>query len=456
MNMNAILPCVKTILVLFGLNVGSILAEAAAPPEFTASLAEGKVKQGPLRQLGKDWSLHLGPANAPAVPAGDLLSLRQVGVSLPPLPEDTHLVLVNGDRIPIKKPRLQGERLHFLHPDLAEGKEVQVPIAAVALLWLEAPANADDPEKLRHRLLNQPRKRDRVLLLNGDAIEGTLAGLDARSIVLEVGTKTNPIDLKQAAAIALSTFLAETLRPKGTHAQVVLAGDRQSHGTRLTLSRASSDGKTLEGVTAFGAPLRVPLERVLALDVLQGRATYLSELKPSKYAFAPYLDVRWPLAFDASVGDKDLRVGPSVYLRGLGMHAEARATFALAGKYQSFEAQVGLDPRTGRHGRRSPPRPGRWQAARIARQWRADAAKTDTDDPGADRGSQGTDAGNRVRSARGRPGARQLGGCASGEMNALLLPSPCFRHGWWEAELGDRMWQGDCLFGVPHWMTVLD
>lgn len=62
------------------------------------------------------------------------------------------------------------------------------------------------------------------------------------------------------------------------------------------------------------------------------------------------LGFSWPLAIDGSVAGKDLRVGPSVYLRGLGMHPHSRVTFALEGKYRRFEALVGLDPRTGRQG----------------------------------------------------------------------------------------------------------
>jgi len=55
------------------------------------------------------------------------------------LPEEAHLILVNGDRIPVDAPRLVEERLHFRHPDLAGGKETQVPLSAVSVLWLNAP-----------------------------------------------------------------------------------------------------------------------------------------------------------------------------------------------------------------------------------------------------------------------------------------------------------------------------
>jgi hypothetical protein len=319
-------------------------------PVFQVHSAGGQTLQAPLRELAKDWSLRLADKDETRIAAGDLVSLRRPALPLPPLPEDAHLILVNGDRVPCDGARLVGERLHFRHPDLAGGKETSLPLSAVSVYWLESPANADDPEKLRRRLVTETRPRDRVLLLNGDVVEGTLNSLDPKKVEVEVARKMVAVDIKQVAAIALSTELADTLKPRGTYAQVVLAGGSRVNGTRLSLSAATSDGATLEGTTLFGAPLKVPLERVAGLDVLQGKAVYLADLKPAKYEFRPYLDWSWPLVADGSVAGKDLRLGNATYTRGLGMHSHSRVTYQLGGAYRRFEALVGLDPRTGRQG----------------------------------------------------------------------------------------------------------
>jgi len=324
-------------------------AEPAKPPIFVVSQAEGKPLQGPIREIRKDWSVHLG-GNAEANILGpDVLSLRQAGLPLPPLPEETHLILVNGDRIPVDAPRLVEERLHFRHPDLAGGKETQVPLSAVSVLWLNAPVNAD-AEELRHRLISERRKQDRVLLSNGDVAEGILNKLDGRKVEVEVGKKNVVIDVKQVAAIALSTELADTLKPRGVYAQAVLLGTARTNGGRISLTAATSDGTTLTGTTLYGSSLEIPLERLAGLDLYQGRAVHLADLKPARYEFFPYLDYRWPLANDASVVGKDLRIGASTYARGLGLHSHSRVTYNLAGAYKRFEALVGLDPKTGRQG----------------------------------------------------------------------------------------------------------
>jgi hypothetical protein len=107
---------------------------------------------------------------------------------------------------------------------------------------------------------------------------------------------------------------------------------------------------TLTGTTAFGAPVRVPLARVAALDVYQGAAVYLSDLKPAKYEYFPYADDAWPWAADANAAGHDLRLGGAAYDKGLGLHSHARLTYALPAGFRHFEALVGLDDRDGARG----------------------------------------------------------------------------------------------------------
>jgi hypothetical protein len=330
--------------------------EAADGPPFVARTAAGSAVRGPLRQLGADWSVRLGEGEGTRAAGGELLTVRRAGLALPPLPTGEHLVLVNGDRIPvngdrIRSPRLAGERLHFLHPDLAGGKETSVPLAAVAVFWRMGPDKDADPEKLRRSLVRRSRNRDTVLLRNGDVLEGVLNGLDGTEVAVEVDKKPVAVKINQVAAVALSSDLADALRPKGAYARLVLTEAGGSPGGRLSLSSATcTDGATLKGVTVFGASVRVPLARVAALDLYQGAAVYLSDLKPSKYEYLPYLDDYRPWVADGNAAGGDLRLGGSTYDKGLGMHSHSRLTWDLAGGYRRFEALVGLDDRDGRKG----------------------------------------------------------------------------------------------------------
>jgi hypothetical protein len=314
-------------------------------PVFVVRTAEGKQLEGPLRGLAKDWAVKLGGGEDTTVPGADLVSVRRAGLALPPPPTGEHLVLANGDRVPVRGPRLVGERLHFTCPELDGGKETSVPLTSVSFLWRAAPDGADDPEALRRRLAAGSRPRDVVLLRNGDAVSGALSALDDERAVVEAEGRPVPVTLAQVAAVALSTELADPPRLRRVGARLVLAD-----GSRLTLASASCDGGTLEARTSWGARVRVPLGRVAALDVSGGRAVYLSDLKEAGYTFTPFLDESWPLARDGNAAGHDLRLGGSSHDKGLGLHSRCRVRYRLGGAFRRFEALVGLDDRDGKRG----------------------------------------------------------------------------------------------------------
>src|SRR6185437_118473 len=80
------------------------------------------------------------------------------------------------------------------------------------------------------------------------------------------------------------------------------------------------------------------------------RFVYLSDIKESKYLFAPFLDASWSFAVDGNVAGHDLLLAGSTYDKGLGMHSHSRLSYRLSGAYHRFEALVGLDDRAGRRG----------------------------------------------------------------------------------------------------------
>jgi hypothetical protein len=251
--------------------------------------------------------------------------------------------LTNGDQLAGTLLDFSGERVRF-QARLGTEQELTLPLSALSLLWVVAPDG--EGAGLYRQLAAQRRKRDLVLLRNGDKLEGTLTALKSGIVYLDRGAgKTIQVARDKIAALALSTELARTFRPKGTYGRLVLA-----NGGRLSLMSAHADKQQLVGKSFFGAAVHVPVEQIVALDLRQGRAIYLSDLKPSRYEHTPYLGVRWPYTFDTSVAGQELRLGGNTYDKGIGMHSESRLTFELGGGYQWFEAWVGLDDQTGREG----------------------------------------------------------------------------------------------------------
>ncbi len=322
------------------------------PPVFVVHTADGKSVEGSLRELGPDWSVHVGDAS---VEGGDVLTVRRAGRPLPPPSAEAQLLLAGGDCVPVVKdlkegPRLLGDRVHFKCPCLAGGEDSSVPLSAVSAVWYGGTAG-EQPERLRRRLTHETRKRDVVLLKNGDVLEGVLTALDAAGVTIEVDRRPVTVDLNRTAAVALSSDLTEAPKPQGVYARMVLdAPGDPIDGARLSLASARCDGKTLIGTTLFGAAFSVPLAKVAALDLIGGKAIYLSELKPSRYEYFPYLDERWDWSRDADVTGLDLRLAGSTYDRGVGLHSHSRLTYVVPKDCRTFEALVGLDDRTGREG----------------------------------------------------------------------------------------------------------
>jgi hypothetical protein len=333
----------------------ALLAAAGAradDPVFVARTVAGKEVRGPIARLDSDWSLEVGTKVRRKIAAGELVGLRQVGVSLPSLPTDEHLVLAGGDRLPFRSLRLDDEKLYFRHPDIEGGGEASLPLSAVVLIWRMAPDRVVLPERWRRQLLHGRRPRDRVHLRNGDSIEGTLNAVGGADVEIEVGKKNVKARWAQVAAIALSSELADRPRPPaGLVAHVVLTTTERSPGGRLTIASPSLVKGELRGKTSFGAILRVPLERIASLEMAGGKVAPLAAQKPSGFEYLPYLDEKWSWSSNQNVTGRDLRVGGSSYDRGIGTHAHSRLTYRLGGAYRRFEALVGLDDLDGRRGR---------------------------------------------------------------------------------------------------------
>jgi hypothetical protein len=343
-----------------GLILAALLAAAAPEPgPFVALGPADKPVTGRLVRLAADGTAELA-AGAKTVTVRDAYSLHQRDVPRPPLPRGPLLVTTTGDRIPGRLLGGDGQALRFrpaFAPDEAEWK---VPFSSAAVVWLTRPP-ADTPlDPGRYAWLADNRRRDVLLLRNGDTLRGSLDSfIDFASFFgLTIGgVKFKPesgdlrtIPTGQLAAVAFNPSLARTRKPKGPFVGLVL-GD----GTRLDVTGPTVDKDVLRGKALFGADVEVPLAEVVALDVFQGKATYLSDLKPAKAEQAGFLGPAWPWAADRSAHGGPLRLitaaGDATFDKGLGTHPKTTLVYTLGGKYRRFEAVVGLDPATGQHGR---------------------------------------------------------------------------------------------------------
>jgi hypothetical protein len=265
------------------------------------------------------------------------------------------LVLANGDRVRGAVVGGDTSVLRFA-PARRTGPNPDpwaVPLPAVAAVWV-IPPPADAPtDPATYPWADTPRRKDAVLLRNGDVVRGTVEGFAGDPPAIRVKPTGEPaatmLPLSRVAAVSFDPALARARRPKGQYFRLVAAD-----GSRLALTTAVVAGDTLVGRTAFGAAVELPLTEVIALDVLQGKAAYLPDLKPKKAAVEGYNGVAWPWAADRTVKGSPLRLagplGEQTFDKGLGTHPRTTLVYDLGGKYRRFEATIGLDPATGRRG----------------------------------------------------------------------------------------------------------
>ncbi|MFN4260546.1 MAG: NPCBM/NEW2 domain-containing protein [Gemmataceae bacterium] len=324
-------------------------ADDETTPRFILHTVDGSTAPGALAALAADWSVTL--SGKAAVPGANVVSLRRSDIPLPPPCQEGQIILTNGDRLPAAIARLADDRLHP-RVTWAEPRTFSLSLSVVSVIWLGEPAGLADIDGLQRRWLQEQRTADRVLLRNGDQLEGTLIAIESQpdetipaQLHLEAGGRLRAVERDQVAAIALNTELARPLRAKKTYGRLVLR-----NGGRLSLASARLQEGQLIGQTLFGITLAIPLVEVAGLDLLQGRAVYLSDLKPTAYQHTPYLGVRWPYAADATVQGQDLRLGGSSFDKGIGLRPRAALTYDVPPGCRFFEALVGLDDRAGRKG----------------------------------------------------------------------------------------------------------
>jgi hypothetical protein len=322
-------------------------AEPAGAPVF---VLHSTADEQPAGALVKFDTTSVQVAGGRAVAVADLVALRRRDMPPPQVPNDRpHAVLANGDRIPGRGVSIASDKLLF-RAELGREQDLTIPLTAVSAVWFTPRAAARAAEPDGRRQLAEKRRQDVVLLTNQDALRGTITALaDGGPLKLDPGGANQPavtVPRERLQGLLLNTELTRTLRPRTPYYQIVLQS-----GARLSFKTLALDGSDLAGTTLFGQTVRVSAADVAAVNTFQGRATYLSDLKP-RYEHTPYTAVRWPVSVDRAVSGSDLRLGGGTYDKGIGLHSKSRATFDLprGSSARRFEALVGLDDVTGRLG----------------------------------------------------------------------------------------------------------
>jgi hypothetical protein len=322
---------------------------------FVAHSTAPDVQVGSVAQLDPTFAVTLAEP-AGSVAAGALVSLRRADRPRPAHPAGPHVRLANGDVLRLDSVSGGDARTAKLAVGLGRAKlltVLSVPLTALSAVWFVDPPADAPPDPARYSWVDATKKQDTLLLRNGDVVRGTFERVsDTGSAVLfkPAGEKAaRGYELPTLAALALDPSLALVKRPKGAFARVTF-----TDGSRVSCTDVASDGGKFTASAVTGGRVEVPLADVIAVDVMQGKAAYLSDLKPKAAKVEPFGAVAWPWAADRSAKGNRLRLktvlGEETFDKGLGLHSKTTLTYDLGGKYRRFETTVGLDAATGRKG----------------------------------------------------------------------------------------------------------
>ncbi len=249
------------------------------------------------------------------------------------------IVLADGSLIVVDSLRIEKEQVRATSSLLGK---IALPLDLVVGIVFRPPLDLAIRDQLRGRMLATTGETDRVLLDNGDELTGTIVGLDdvkaepVLQLQSDIGKTEIPAD--KLAAILFNATLVNKPRTSGLRTVVGMRDGSRVTSTELSSDKAGARLKLVDGVT-----VQLPWEAIVALQVLDGRAVYLSDLKPASYRHIPYLQFSWPFQTDRSVLGSQLRVGGNIYAKGLGMHSPARITYDLDQPYRRFQAEVAVD-----------------------------------------------------------------------------------------------------------------
>ncbi len=218
---------------------------------------------------------------------------------------------------------------------------VRLPLAAVPAVLPHPPSDRHRRDQLVRRLLADDGETDRVLLDNGDELSGTVAAL--HDDVLSLETEAGKLEIEQAriAAVMFNPALRRQIKTDRLRMWVGLRD-----GSRLLATALETDANKAKITLADGSRLEADTDAVVALQPLDGKAVYLSDLKPAGYKHIPFLQLSWPYQADRNVAADLLRAGGKLLLKGLGMHSASRLTYNLDRKYRRLDAELAIDDST--------------------------------------------------------------------------------------------------------------
>jgi NPCBM/NEW2 domain len=248
--------------------------------------------------------------------------------------------LTNGDRIHATLNRWADQKLSMHLPN---GNPLEISSNTVSLIWL----GTLDMQSKAQKLTIDPGAEDIAFVLKDNdvmAVKGFVQGIIGDSLQFRYGDEDRKIKLAKIVGLQLRS---NSPAPITTFHQVINtdAGDRFSG----TLSAIDHDWIVL--TAPAGTSMKVLQTSITTIDFLNGRVSFLTDLKPTKVEQTPYFGRLIPYRVNQSLAGGPLILSDGPCPRGIAVHSRCVLTYDISSGFDRFKTKLGFEQPDGHQGR---------------------------------------------------------------------------------------------------------
>jgi hypothetical protein len=303
------------------------------------------------------------------VPLPDVIRVTFASVSEPSPEAAGTLLLAAGGRL--RGVAVRSDRLGLVFQSATALGEVKIEFDRLVAYIPPGPASDDAARKaLVDELLASTAAQDQVYLATGDRVPGVIESLTREQVVVSGALGRGEYPAKDVVAVSFSRLGLKRAAPTGLYAAFTLT-DGQAFSAQLlslkddvfslvpewswsaepTTSPAGA-ARPVEPPAPAPAPTPVTLQAafVSAFRICNGRVVELADLEPAGVAYVPFFNRVLPMRRDRSVWGRPLTMQGREYSSGLGLAPRTTLVYRLDGRFERFEARVGLDDEIGAKG----------------------------------------------------------------------------------------------------------
>ena len=268
----------------------------------------------------------------------DVVGIRLVGRAREQRREREALIrLTNGDVLVGTIAHFADERLSLLSRGAGEISVDLERIRRIEMPRSHEAAHAQSAAWVDH---DAAQETDRLLLTNGDVLEGFILALQNDGFLMEI--RTNQVNVPARLVVVAELASPNRPPPSSPYAQLTLID-----GSHLTTTSLRWTPLAASIGLPNGEPHDLAPQAITEVEIAGGRWFWLEQLDPITVEHTPTLDLPWEMQRGRSVTGDRLQTGGVEFDHGLGVHSRARLVYRLAGEHRAFVTSFGIQDESG-------------------------------------------------------------------------------------------------------------